>query len=90
MPRRYDKSDLRAEVNSAKMSTDKLRKELGLRKPKVEIKGWKLPYEVLAARGRPKVTEESKPAKLSKPQTQQVKKFKPKPKPTGIQFKKAF
>jgi hypothetical protein len=87
MPRRYDKSDLRAEANSAKMSTDKLRKELGLRKPKVEIKGWKLPYEVLAARGRPKVTEEPKP---SKPQPRQVKKFKPKPKPTGIQFKKAF
>jgi hypothetical protein len=87
MPRRYDKSDLRAEANSAKMSTDKLRKELGLRKPKVEIKGWKLPYEVLAARGRPKVTEQPKPAK---PETRQVKKFKPKPKPTGIQFKKAF
>jgi hypothetical protein len=89
MPRRYDKSDLRAEVNSAKMSTDKLRKELGLRKDKIEIKGWKLPYEVLAARGRPKVVEEPKPAK---PQWQQTNKFKPKPKPksTGIQFKKAF
>jgi hypothetical protein len=87
MPRRYDKSDLRAEANSAKMSTDKLRKELGLRKDRVEIKGWKLPYEVLAARGRPQVVEEPKPAK---PQVQQTKKFKPKPKPTGIQFKKAF
>lgn len=87
MPRRYDKTDLRAEANSAKMSTDKLRKELGLRKPKVEIKGWKLPYEVLAARGKPKQEEEPTPAK---PQPQQIKKFKPKPKPKGIQFKKAF
>lgn len=87
MPRRYDKSDLRAEVNSAKMSTDKMRKDLGLKKPRIEIQGWKLPYEVLAARGRPQVVEQPKPAR---PQAQQTKKFKPKPKSTGIQFKKAF
>ena len=87
MPRRYDKSDLRAEAASAKMSTDKLRKELGLRKEKVEIKGWRLPYEVLAGRAKTKVVEEPKPK-----QPPQNKKFKPKPKRKGqgIQFKKAF
>ena len=85
MPRRYDKTDLRAEAASAKMSTDKLRKELGLRKEKVEIKGWSIPYEVLVGRTKTKVVEQPK---AQKPQPN--KKFKPKPKGQGIQFKKAF
>jgi hypothetical protein len=85
MPRKYDKTDLRAEVNSAKMSTDKLRKELGLRRERVEIAAWSQPYEVLIAKSKPPVTkkvEQPKPAKPyinNKPKQQ----FKP-------QFKKAF
>jgi hypothetical protein len=84
MPRRYDKTDLRAEVQMAKMSTDKLRKELNLRKPRVEIAGWSQPYEVLVAKSKPveKKVEQPRPAKPSynnKPKQQ----FKP-------QFKKAF
>jgi hypothetical protein len=85
MPRRYDKTDLRAEAASAKMSTDKLRKELGLRREKVEIKGWSLPYETLIARTKTKTVVEPKPKK-----PEPNKKFKPKPKGQGIQFKKAF
>jgi hypothetical protein len=86
MPRRYDKTDLRAEINMAKMSTDKLRKELNLRKNRVEIAGWSQPYEVLIAKSKPlvKKVEEPKPAKVGKPAPYKPKqKFKP-------QFKKAF
>lgn len=84
MPRRYDKTDLKAEVQMAKMSTDKLRKELNLKRTRVEIAGWSQPYEVLVAKSKPivKKVEEPKPAKpgyTNKPKPQ----FKP-------QFKKAF
>ena len=84
MPRRYDKTDLRAEVQMAKMSTDKLRKELNLRKPYVQIAGWSQPYEVLVAKSKPvvKKIEEPKPAKPAYTN-------KPKP-PFKPQFKKAF
>jgi hypothetical protein len=87
MPRRYDKTDLRAEVLSAKMSTDKLRKELGIRKDRVEIAGWSQPYEVLINRGKTNVkkVEEPKPKKpTNKPyQNKPKQQFRP-------QFKKAF
>ena len=87
MPRRYDKTDLRAEVQMAKMSTDKLRKELNLRRNRPEISGWSQPYEVLIAKSKPivKKVEEPKPARptdkpvVNKPKQQ----FRP-------QFKKAF
>lgn len=87
MPRRYDKTDLRAEIQMAKMSTDKLRKELGLKRERVEIAGWSQPYEVLVSKSKPQVkkVEEPKPAKP--PVTN---KFKPKPKQFKPQFKKAF
>jgi hypothetical protein len=86
MPRRYDKTDLRAEVQMAKMSTDKLRKELNLRRPYVQIAGWSQPYEVLVAKSKPvvKKVEEPKPAKVESPATYKPKQqFKP-------VFKKAF
>lgn len=87
MPRKYDKTDLRAEINMAKMSTDKLRKELNLRKNRPEITGWSQPYEVLIAKSKPivKKVEEPKPVRptdkplVNKPKQQ----FRP-------QFKKAF
>ena len=86
MPRRYDKTDLRAEVQMAKMSTDKLRKELNLRRPYVQIAGWSQPYEVLVAKSKPVVikVEEPKPAKVGSPAPYKPKQqFKP-------VFKKAF
>jgi hypothetical protein len=86
MPRRYDKTDLRAEINMAKMSTDKLRKELNLRKPYVQIAGWSQPYEVLIAKSKPLVikVEEPKPSKVGSPAPYKPKQqFKP-------AFKKAF
>jgi hypothetical protein len=86
MPRRYDKTDLRAEVQMAKMSTDKLRKELNLRKPYVQVAGWSQPYEVLVAKSKPVVikVEEPKPARAGSPAPYKPKQqFKP-------AFKKAF
>jgi hypothetical protein len=87
MPRRYDKTDLRAEIMSAKMSTDKLRKELGIRRERVEIAGWSQPYEVLVAKTRSvvKKVEEPKPSRPNnKPYANKPKQqFRP-------QFKKAF
>ena len=62
MPRRYDKTDLRAEVQMAKMSTDKLRKELNLRRNRPEISGWSQPYEVLIAKSKPIVKKVEEPA----------------------------
>jgi hypothetical protein len=75
------------QLNGAKMSTDKLRKELGIKKERVEIKGWKLPYEVLSGRTKVKTIQQPTP---KRPQPQQNFKPKPKPKNKGIQFKKAF
>lgn len=87
MPRKYDKTDLRAETNMAKMSTDKLRKELNLRKPYAQISGWSQPYEVLIAKSKPivKKIEEPKAARVinSTPTYTPKQKFRP-------QFKKAF
>jgi len=86
MPRRYDKTDLRAEINMAKMSTEKLRKELNLRKPYVQIAGWSQPYEVLIAKSKPvvKKVEEPKPVRVGSPAPYKPKQqFKP-------VFKKAF
>jgi hypothetical protein len=86
MPRRYDKTDLRAEVQMAKMSTDKLRKELNLKRQRAEIPGWSQPYEVLVARSKPvvKKVEEPKPARSGSPAPYKPKQqFKP-------AFKKAF
>jgi hypothetical protein len=86
MPRRYDKTDLRAEVQMAKMSTDKLRKELNLKRQRAEIPGWSQPYEVLVARSKPvvKKVEEPKPARPGSPAPYKPKQqFKP-------AFKKAF
>lgn len=87
MPRRYDKTDLRAELNMAKMSTDKLRKELNLKRNRAEIPGWSQPYEVLIAKSKPQIkkVEEPKPAKVTaKPVANKPKQqFRP-------QFKKAF
>jgi len=84
MPRRYDKTDLRAEVLSAKMSTDKLRKELNLRKPRVEIAAWSQPYEVMIAKSKPVVNKVEQP-KPTKPVY--INKHKSHFRP---QFKKAF
>lgn len=87
MPRRYDKTDIRAELNMAKMSTDKLRKELGLKKNRKEIAGWSQPYEVLIAKSKPQIkkVEEPKPKQVvAKPVANKPKQqFRP-------QFKKAF
>jgi serine protease inhibitor ecotin len=90
MPRRYDKSELRAEANMAKMSTDKLRKELGLRKERVEIAGWSRPYEVLIKQGKPVKTEivnQPKPKQVVNTNVGKKPPFKPKFKE---KFKKAF
>lgn len=88
MPRRYDKSDLRAESNGAKMSTDKLRKELGLRKAYTQIAAWSQPYEVLAARGRTIPVQQPKPKQVQQPVYKpKFNKLKPKNKQ---EFKKAF
>ena len=86
MPRRYDKTDLRAEINMAKMSTDKLRKELNLRRPYAQIPGWSQPYEVLIAKSKPlvKKVEEPKTNRVGSPAPYKPKqKFRP-------EFKKAF
>jgi hypothetical protein len=88
MPRRYDKTDLRAEINMAKISTDNLRKELNLRRPYTQIPGWSQPYEVLIAKSKPlvKKVEEPKPNRVGNPTPYKHKpkqKFRP-------QFKKAF
>jgi hypothetical protein len=87
MPRRYDKTDLRAEVQMAKMSTDKLRKELNLKKQRVEIMSWSQPYEILIKKSKPytkkeevKQTTQNNRPQINKPKQQQ---FRP-------QFKKAF
>lgn len=88
MPRRYDKTDLRAEVQMAKMSTDKLRKELNLKRNRTEIAGWSQPYEVLVAKSKPQIkkVEEPKPARpVAKPVAN-----KPKQQQFRPQFKKAF
>jgi hypothetical protein len=84
MPRSYDKTDLRAEVMGAKMSTDKLRKELNIPRKRKEIAGWSKPYEVLMAK-----PVEQQPAK--KPYNQPYKSVNQKPKQQfRPQFKKAF
>jgi hypothetical protein len=86
MPRRYDKTDLRAEINMAKMSTEKLRKELNLRRQYTPIASWSQPYEVLIAKSKPVVIkiEEPKPAKVGNQTSYKPKqKFRP-------EFKKAF
>jgi hypothetical protein len=87
MPRRYDKTDLRAEVQMAKMSTDKLRKELNLKRQRKEIAGWSQPYEVLVAKSKPQPKKVEQP-KYTKPVNKPVynkpkQQFRP-------QFKKAF
>jgi hypothetical protein len=84
MPRRYDKADLKAEVQMAKMSTDKLRKELNLRKPRVEIAAWSQPYEVMIAKSKPVVNKVEQPKPTKPVYTNKHKShFRP-------QFKKAF
>lgn len=88
MPRKYDKSDLRAETNMAKMSTDKLRKELGIRREYKHIAAWSQPYEVLAARGTTKPVEQPKAKQVQQPAYKpKFNKSKPKNKQ---EFKKAF